>query len=135
MTDEGGSTRVNVVTDLAITGKPAQFGRGVMNDVGNKLIGQFADCLATTITEGGTASAGEVPLAGAAAGGEARAASDGGPGPATAAHEGAQQTRPTPESIDLLDVAGGSLAKRLAPVAALVLVIVIVWAVVRRRRR
>jgi hypothetical protein len=130
MTDEGGSTRVNVLTDLAITGKPAQFGRGVMNDVGNKLIGQFADCLATTITEGGTASEGEVPVAGAAAG-ESRAPSGGGP----AAQEGAQQNRPTPESIDLIDVAGGSLAKRLAPVAALVLVIVIVWAVVRRRRR
>lgn len=135
MTDESGSTRVNVVTDLAITGKPAQFGRGVMNDVGNKLIGQFADCLATTITEGGAVSAGAAPHAGEAAGGEARAASDGGPGPATGAHEGAQQTRPTPESIDLLDVAGGSLAKRLAPVAALVLLIVIVWAVVHRRRR
>jgi uncharacterized protein len=130
MTDEGGSTRVNVLTDLAITGKPAQFGRGVMNDVGNKLIGQFADCLATTITEGGTASEGEVPVAGAAAG-ESRAATGGGP----AAQEDAPQTRPTPESIDLIEVAGGSLAKRLAPVAALVLVIVIVWAVVRRRRR
>jgi carbon monoxide dehydrogenase subunit G len=130
MTDEGGSTRVNVLTDLAITGKPAQFGRGVMNDVGNKLIGQFADCLATTITEGGTASEGEVPVAGAAAG-ESRAATGGG----SAAQEGAPQTRPTPESIDLIEVAGGSLAKRLAPVAALVLVIVIVWAVVRRRRR
>jgi uncharacterized protein len=130
MTDEGGSTRVNVLTELAITGKPAQFGRGVMNDVGNKLIGQFADCLATTITEGGAASEGEVPVAGAAAG-ESRAASGGGP----AAQDGGQPTRPTPESIDLLDVAGGSLAKRLAPVAALVLVIVVVWAVVRRRRR
>ena len=43
LTDEGGSTRVNVTTELAITGKPAQFGRGVMVDVGNKLIGQFAD--------------------------------------------------------------------------------------------
>ncbi|HEX6576794.1 MAG TPA: SRPBCC family protein [Jiangellaceae bacterium] len=135
MTDESGSTRVNVVTDLAITGKPAQFGRGVMNDVGNKLIGQFADCLATTITEGGAASADAAPFTAEAAGGEARAASDGGPGPASGADEGAQQTRPTPESIDLLDVAGGSLAKRLAPVAAVVLLIVIVWAVVHRRRR
>jgi carbon monoxide dehydrogenase subunit G len=43
---QGDSTEVTVVTDLAITGKPAQFGRGVMVDVGNKLIGQFADCLA-----------------------------------------------------------------------------------------
>src|SRR6185437_11945001 len=46
LTEEGDSTRVDVVTDLNITGKPAQFGRGVMVDVGNKLIGQFADCLA-----------------------------------------------------------------------------------------
>ncbi|MGN6522810.1 MAG: SRPBCC family protein, partial [Actinomycetes bacterium] len=36
------STRVDVRTDLNITGRPAQFGRGVMNDVGAKLIGQFA---------------------------------------------------------------------------------------------
>lgn len=39
------STRVDVLTDLNITGKPAQFGRGVMVDVGNKLIGQFATCV------------------------------------------------------------------------------------------
>lgn len=38
-------TEVTVLTDLAITGKPAQFGRGVMADVGEKLLGQFADCL------------------------------------------------------------------------------------------
>ncbi len=44
--EEGGSaTRVDVLTDLNITGKPAQFGRGVMVDVGNKLIGQFATCV------------------------------------------------------------------------------------------
>jgi carbon monoxide dehydrogenase subunit G len=40
------ATEVSVLTDLSITGKPAQFGRGVLVDVGNKLIGQFADCLA-----------------------------------------------------------------------------------------
>src|SRR3712207_4243638 len=40
---EGSSTRVDVLTDLNITGRPAQFGRGVMTDVGNKLLGQFAD--------------------------------------------------------------------------------------------
>ena len=39
------STDVEVVTDLAITGKPAQFGRGVMQDVSDKLLGQFIDCL------------------------------------------------------------------------------------------
>ena len=47
----GGETRVVVHTDLNITGKPAQFGRGVMVDVGNKLIGQFADCLAGKLSE------------------------------------------------------------------------------------
>lgn len=45
MTDAGGSTDVSVDTDLAITGKPAQFGRGVMQDVSDKLLGQFVSCL------------------------------------------------------------------------------------------
>ncbi len=39
-------TDVKVVTDLSITGKPAQFGRGVMQDVSDKLLGQFTQCLA-----------------------------------------------------------------------------------------
>ncbi|PRY41232.1 carbon monoxide dehydrogenase subunit G [Geodermatophilus tzadiensis] len=50
--DEGSSTRVDVLTDLNITGRPAQFGRGVMTDVGNKLLGQFADKLAAQLGEG-----------------------------------------------------------------------------------
>jgi carbon monoxide dehydrogenase subunit G len=45
MTAAGSSTDVEVVTDLAITGKPAQFGRGVMQDVSDKLLGQFVNCL------------------------------------------------------------------------------------------
>jgi carbon monoxide dehydrogenase subunit G len=45
MNDAGGSTDVSVETDLAITGKPAQFGRGVMQDVSDKLLGQFVACL------------------------------------------------------------------------------------------
>jgi len=44
-TADGGATDVEVVTDLAITGKPAQFGRGVMQDVSDKLLGQFVGCL------------------------------------------------------------------------------------------
>ena len=55
--DEGeSSARVAVSTDLSITGKPAQFGRGVMNDVGGKLLGRFADCLAGQLA-GGTQDA------------------------------------------------------------------------------
>jgi len=45
MADAAGSTDVSVETDLAITGKPAQFGRGVMQDVSDKLLGQFVACL------------------------------------------------------------------------------------------
>nr|WP_300049716.1 SRPBCC family protein [uncultured Nocardioides sp.] len=45
MAEAGGSTDVSVETDLAITGKPAQFGRGVMQDVSDKLLGQFVACL------------------------------------------------------------------------------------------
>lgn len=101
MADEDGSARVTVVTDLAITGRPAQFGRGVLNDVGNKLIGQFADCVATTITTSGTDA----------------------PEPTS------------PEAIDLVAVAGGSVAKRLVPAAVVVIGIVIGWLLVRRLRR
>ncbi|MFC6706933.1 SRPBCC family protein [Flexivirga alba] len=45
MAEVDGGTTVDVVTDLAITGKPAQFGRGVIQDVSDKLLGQFVDCL------------------------------------------------------------------------------------------
>ncbi|HET6938199.1 MAG TPA: SRPBCC family protein [Nocardioides sp.] len=44
-TAASGGTDVTVDTDLAITGKPAQFGRGVMQDVSDKLLGQFVACL------------------------------------------------------------------------------------------
>jgi uncharacterized protein len=43
--DGESSTDVEVLTDLQITGKPAQFGRGVIQDVSDKLLGQFVDCL------------------------------------------------------------------------------------------
>jgi carbon monoxide dehydrogenase subunit G len=50
MSDAGGATDVSVETDLAITGKPAQFGRGVMQDVSDKLLGQFVACLEQRLT-------------------------------------------------------------------------------------
>jgi carbon monoxide dehydrogenase subunit G len=52
LAEEGSITRVDVLTDLNITGRPAQFGRGVMTDVGNKLLGQFAEKLAAQLGEG-----------------------------------------------------------------------------------
>jgi carbon monoxide dehydrogenase subunit G len=44
-------TDVEVNTDLSITGKPAQFGRGVMQDVSDKLLGQFVSCLEQRLGE------------------------------------------------------------------------------------
>nr|WP_281372148.1 SRPBCC family protein [Modestobacter versicolor] len=52
LASEGQVTRVDVLTDLNITGRPAQFGRGVMTDVGNKLLGQFADKLSAQLASG-----------------------------------------------------------------------------------
>ncbi len=49
MAGAAGSTDVEVVTDLSVTGKPAQFGRGVMQDVSDKLLGQFVACLETRL--------------------------------------------------------------------------------------
>ncbi len=78
------STTVKVLTDLDITGKPAQFGRGVMVDVGNKLIGQFADCLATTLT-GPQAAPSQSPAASESASGSAAAAASSQEAPARSA--------------------------------------------------
>jgi carbon monoxide dehydrogenase subunit G len=49
LTDTGGQTQVSVHTTLNVTGKPAQFGRGVLAEVGGKLIGIFADNLAAML--------------------------------------------------------------------------------------
>ena len=43
---DGANTHGAVVTDLAITGKPAQFGRGMISEVGGKILDTFAGCLA-----------------------------------------------------------------------------------------
>lgn len=58
---DGGSTQVDVVTDLAITGKPAQFGRGVMQDVSDKLLGQFVTCLEQRLAAGAAPEAAVQP--------------------------------------------------------------------------
>jgi carbon monoxide dehydrogenase subunit G len=50
LTEQGADeTEVTVVSNLSITGRPAQFGRGVMNEVGAKLLNKFADCLASRL--------------------------------------------------------------------------------------
>ncbi|MET9088638.1 SRPBCC family protein [Streptomyces sp. NPDC004237] len=51
LTERDGATAVSVRTDLTVTGRPAQFGRGVLAEVGDRLVGRFATCLAERLTE------------------------------------------------------------------------------------
>ncbi|MFJ9705138.1 SRPBCC family protein [Streptomyces sp. NPDC101234] len=51
LAERDGGTAVSVRTDLTVTGRPAQFGRGVLAEVGDRLVGQFAACLAERLTE------------------------------------------------------------------------------------
>jgi carbon monoxide dehydrogenase subunit G len=57
LTPDGEGTAVKVVTDLTITGKVAQFGRGVLVDVSGKLLNQFVDCLENDLLSGEPAAA------------------------------------------------------------------------------
>lgn len=123
--EEDASTRVTVLTDLAITGRPAQFGRGVMDDVGKKLLNQFADCVASQLAAKPAGAAGGATAATPGAGGGAAETSGG-------AAAAPPEERPTPEAISAFSVAGASVAKRLAPVLAVIVVLIGVWALVIR---
>ncbi|MBO0715621.1 MAG: SRPBCC family protein [Acidimicrobiales bacterium] len=128
LTPEGDGTQVKVMTDLQITGRVAQFGRGVLADVSSKLLGQFVECLESTVLAGGgtgpgaaSASAGD----GAASGGEAAVSGDG------ASQTSGSSARP----VDLIDLAGKSVVKRVVPlVAAAGGLLATLWLVIRRRR-
>ena len=119
-----GHTQVTVGTDLNITGKPAQFGRGVMQDVSGNLVEQFATSLARELENGalsGGNPAGQATAARSAQGADFEAAS-------------ATAPRPSAEAIDLLGTAGGSIVRRGAPVLGGALVGLLVgWLLGRRR--
>jgi uncharacterized protein len=60
---EGTSTTGAVETDLSITGKPAQFGRGLISEVGGKILDSFASCLASKLApEGATEAVAKKPV-------------------------------------------------------------------------
>ncbi|GAB2817665.1 hypothetical protein GCM10027176_22820 [Actinoallomurus bryophytorum] len=158
MHDEGERTRVTVHTKLNVTGRPAQFGRNILSEVGGKLITRFAGNLEKEITRE------ESPAEASAAAPEAPAAA---PAPETAAAEPAepqvvpaeagtgedaapQETpKPSPapapreraarssdeDAIDLLEFAGPSIAKRLAPVVAGLAAAWTLRRIIRRIRR
>jgi carbon monoxide dehydrogenase subunit G len=151
LTPDGDGTAVEVLTDLAITGRVAQFGRGTLADVSTKLLKQFVDCLETTVM---AAPAGEAPapakapdaeLAAApavegnghatAAAGEEPSGSVGN-GRAPAAEEGVRRIEHAPaQPVDLLEAAGVPVAKRAIPLVAGVLLIALFLRSRRKHRR
>ncbi|MFI5064083.1 MAG: SRPBCC domain-containing protein, partial [Streptosporangiales bacterium] len=89
--DEAGQTRVLVRTSMTVTGRPAQFGRGVMAEVGGRIIGKFATNLAAQLSAGPTvapASTGTAAATGASGAAEASGAVPAAAGTAGAAGSG-----------------------------------------------
>jgi carbon monoxide dehydrogenase subunit G len=133
LSPEGTGTKVVVATDLDITGRAAQFGRGVMVDVGNKIIGQFADRLATQLQEASPAptKAGEAAVEPETAGVSATAVepeTPEAPAFATTSHAG-------DDAPDLLSLAGPALLKRLAKPAAIASGVLLLILLIRKLRR
>jgi carbon monoxide dehydrogenase subunit G len=152
---DGDGTAVSVSTDLAITGKVAQFGRGVMADVSAKLLAQFVanlerdvlsepavDLVAAAAED---AAAGATPPAATGTPSSTPAAVSNDPalsGPPTT--NGALKTdaevtvrtidSPETEPVDLLEMGGSPLLKRLVPLVVVAVVLAVV-VVARRRRR
>jgi uncharacterized protein len=111
LTAQGDRTLVSVSTDLKITGKIAQFGSGMIQEVSKKLLGQFVACLETKLTG---------PV-------------DESPAPAPAAvAEPAVIASPEPPALDMLALSRGALAKRLVPLIAGVAVVAIIIYLVAR---
>ncbi|GAA4850561.1 SRPBCC family protein [Pseudonocardia benzenivorans] len=139
-------TEVTMVTDLSITGRPAQFGRGVISDVSEKIIGQFASCLTDKL--GGSkadegAAGGEAAKADAAPSDAAPAAAAPTSAPTAATAGSAAPSAPKAASgpmrseidaIDLLDTAGAPVIKRVAPIAGAFAVLLAIFVIVRRLR-
>jgi uncharacterized protein len=130
LTDAGeGATRVAIETDLTISGKIAQFGRGVMADVSARLLAEFAGCLEREVLAGDAAEVAADEIAEVAADEMAEVAADEIADVAVESPERAARlvTAVAPESrtvhskpaepVDLLAVAGGSVAERAVPAA------------------
>ncbi len=150
LSPDGDGTRVEVETDLSITGKVAQFGRGVIGDVSNKLLAQFVENLERDVLSADMVdlTAGE-PAAGAADAEDAveeeadelvaEAVAARAEPAAEPSGNGAAVRRidsPEAEPVNLLEVSGAPLARRLAPLAGtLVFVLFVRWLLRRRSGR
>ena len=135
-------TRVRVETDLAVSGPAAQFGRGVMQDVSGRLMGEFASCLAEELGGGGASVAAGGGANGAVLAGIAYEDTLVGKlpaGPAGDAALAAAAVRPrerrTAEVLDLGAASRAAVAKRALPVVAAAALAAAGAVVVTRRRR
>ncbi|NUR93564.1 MAG: SRPBCC family protein [Nonomuraea sp.] len=135
MTPGEGSTSVSVETTFNVTGRPAQFGRGVMAEVGAKLIDRFAGNLAQLLSE---PMVEPVPAQQPEPVQEEERHLSAVPSPEQDVRPaGTLRTSRTPdeEALDLLEIAGQPLLKRLAPIAGgLVVLGILIW-VIRRLMR
>jgi hypothetical protein len=123
------STSVTVNTDLSITGKVAQFGRGAMADISDKLLGQFVENLNTMILSGGDTSA---PAAAPAS--EPTPAADSSesaaPSPAQEAPTGVRKIdAPEAEALDVLALGGSTIIKMALPIV--VIAAAVIWLIVK----
>jgi carbon monoxide dehydrogenase subunit G len=144
LTPAGSGTKVVVGTDLTITGKVAQMGRGVLADVSGKLLDQFVQSLESDVLGGAAPGADAASGNGA----EAQATADApqatadappaAPGPTGAngpsASSGPRRIdSPEAKPIDLLDASGAPIAKRVGPIVGVL--VVVLWLLRRRRKR
>jgi len=136
------STKCTVVADLHITGKVAQFGRGILGDVSKKLIDQFASNLNTMLDDQGAPAPAAQPAADTAAApaAEPAAAPAAEPAAAPAAEPAAAAPSeptvrkingPAAEPVDLAGMAGPAVLKRFAPAVAIALLLLLL---LRRRK-
>ena len=128
---EGDGTKVKVLTDLTVTGKVAQFGRGVMADVSAKLMDQFVKALEADVLSG--ASAADTPPIETAAPSPGAAVPSSN-GHASAPSEGPRKIESKPaEPVDLLGTAGSPVVKRVGPVVGVL--VVVLWLLRRRKKK
>jgi len=122
---DGARTVVSVDTDLKISGKIAQFGSSMIAEVSEKLLGQFVDCLEGKLATQLPAPEPEAPAA-TTTGVQGQGATVSSPPTVT-------QPSPEPAALDLMQLAGGAVAKRAVPVAigVAVVVAVVIYRIVR----
>ena len=139
LTTEGTGTIVHIDTDLNITGKVAQFGRGVMADVSSKLLGQFAANLERDVLSGSapapsaSETSSDTPPAPSAEASSSPTAPSAQP---SSAVEGTRRIdSPEPEPVDLFDTAGNAVAKRVVPIVVVVVALLTLRSLRKRRKR